>query len=80
MAKVIQIRDVPNEVHEALAQAALEQGLSLTRYLLRELEHLARQPQVVRDNVAVIRRTQHEVQGRTDRETILSILHEGRGQ
>lgn len=80
MTKVIQIRDVPTEVHEALAQAARAQGLSLTRYLLRELEHLARQSQVVRDNVKVVRRTQHEVQGRTDRETILAILHEGRGQ
>jgi predicted HicB family RNase H-like nuclease len=30
MPRVIQIRDVPDEVHQALASAADEQGLSLT--------------------------------------------------
>lgn len=76
----MQIRDVPDEVHDALAQAAQAQGLSLTRYVLRELEHLALRPQVVRDNALTIRRTQRKVQGRLDRETILAVLHEGRGE
>jgi hypothetical protein len=80
MSRVIQIRDVPQGVHDALVRSARAQGLSLTKYLLRELEHLAAQPQVVRDNVATIRRTQHAVQGRPDRETILAVLHEGRGE
>lgn len=73
------IRDVPDEVHNALAEAAEAQGLSLTRYVRRELEHLAKRTQVVQDNAAVIRRTQARVQGRPDRDTILSVLHEGRG-
>ena len=38
MSKVMQFRDVPDEVHDALAQAARAQGLSLTKYVLRELE------------------------------------------
>ena len=80
MSKVIQIRDVPEGVHDALVRSARAQGLSLTKYLLRELEHLAAQPQVVRDNVSTIRRTQHAVQGRPDREAILAVLHEGRGE
>lgn len=79
MSKVMQIRDVPDEVHDALAQAARDQGLSLTKYILRELEHLARRPQVVRENAATIRRTQQKVKGRPSRETILAVLHEGRG-
>lgn len=79
MSKVMQIRDVPDEVHDALARAARAQGLSLTKYILRELEHLARRPQVVRENVATIRRTQQMVQGRPSREAILTVLHEGRG-
>ncbi|MGH3503514.1 MAG: hypothetical protein ACRDQA_21830 [Nocardioidaceae bacterium] len=79
MSKVIQIRDVPDEVHDALAGAAEAQGLSLTRYMLRELEHLAKRAQIVRDNAAVIRRTQSRVQGQPDRDAILSVLHEGRG-
>lgn len=78
MSKVMQIRDVPDEVHQLLTDAARSQGLSLTRYLLRELEHLARRAQVVQDNSAVIRRTQASIQGWPDRDTILSELHEGR--
>ncbi len=76
---MIQIRDVPDDVHDALADAAAAQGLSLTRYMLRELEQLAKRAQIVRDNAAVIRRTQRAVRGHVDRDTILGALHEGRG-
>lgn len=78
MSKVIQIRDVPEDVRDALAEAAAAQGLSLSGYVRRELAHLARRPQVTRDNGAVIRQTQAEVAGRVDRDMILSALHEGR--
>lgn len=80
MSKVIQIRDVPDDVHDALVESARAEGLSLTRYMLRELEHLARLPQAARDNTAAIRRTQEKVQGRADRRAILSVLHEGRSE
>lgn len=79
MSKVIQIRDVPDEVHEAVAEAAKAEGLSLTRFLLRELAHLANRAQTVQSNADVIRRTQGRVQGKPDRGAILSVLHEGRG-
>ncbi len=80
MSRVIQIRDVPEEVHDALVDAAGAQGLSLTRYMLRELEHLARRAQVVQANAAVVRQTQAAVKGRADRDTILDALREGRGE
>ncbi|MGC1206889.1 MAG: hypothetical protein WA880_02920 [Ornithinimicrobium sp.] len=80
MSKVMQIRDVPDEVHDALAQTAKAQGVSLTKYVLRELEHLAARPQIVRENAASIRRTQQRVKGRPEREMILAVLHEGRGE
>lgn len=80
MSKVVQIRDVPDDVHDALAESARAAGLSLTRYMLRELEHLARVPQVARENTAAIRRTQKKAHGRADRKAILSVLHEGRGE
>lgn len=80
MSKVVQIRDVPDDVHDALVESARAEGLSLTRYMLRELEHLARVPQVARENAAAIRRTQEKVQGRADRKAILSVLDEGRGE
>jgi hypothetical protein len=78
MPKVIQIRDVPDEVHQALAGAAEAQGLSLAKYMLRELEQLARRAQTVQTNAAVIRETQAKVRGRADRDAILAALHDGR--
>ncbi|MGI9063993.1 MAG: FitA-like ribbon-helix-helix domain-containing protein [Pseudonocardiaceae bacterium] len=38
MAKIIQIRDVPDDVHERLSNQAEAAGMSLSRYALRELE------------------------------------------
>jgi hypothetical protein len=78
MAKVIQIRDVPDDVRDALAAAADAEGLSLTGYVRRELEYVARRSQRVRDNAAVLRRTQRRVGARVDRDAILSELHGGR--
>lgn len=79
MSKVIQVRDVPDEVHDALAAAARDKGLSLSGYVRRELEHVAGRAQRVRDNAAVVRRAQRELgEGSVDRDTILSVLHEGR--
>jgi len=80
MSKVIQIRDVPDEVHRALADAAAAEGLSLTRFTLRELELVASRAQATRHNAAVIRSTQAAVGGRVDRQAILTALHEGRGE
>ncbi|WP_019808686.1 hypothetical protein [Saccharomonospora halophila] len=80
MSKVVQIRYVPDDVHDALVEAAHAQGLSLTRYLQRELEHLATRAALLRNNEAVLRRTQAEVRGQADRDTILSVLREGRGE
>jgi len=71
MPKVIQIRDVPDEVRDGLAEAADAEGLSLSRYVRRELEHLAWRSQRVRDNAAVVRRTQNQVGGHVDLGIIL---------
>lgn len=79
MAKVIQIRDVPDEVRDALAEAAAAEGLSMTGYVRRELEHLAGRSRRMRQNLDVVRETQGAVGGRVDREVVLSVLHEGRG-
>lgn len=79
MAKVIQIRGVADETRDALAEAAVAEGMSLTGYVRRELEHVALRARRVRGNATVVRRTQYEVGGHVDRSTILSTLHEGRG-
>lgn len=80
MAKVMHIRDVPDDVHDALVQAAQAKGLSLTKYVQRELAHIAKRDEVVRHNAGVIRQTQANVEGRSDRDTILSVLHQGRDE
>ncbi|MBS1265872.1 MAG: hypothetical protein MAG471_01734 [Acidimicrobiaceae bacterium] len=41
MAKTIQVRDVGDETHRALAERADAAGLSLSQYLREELDRLA---------------------------------------
>lgn len=76
--KVIQIRDVPDDVHAALAEAAEAEGVSLTSYARRELAHVARRREAVRHNAEVVRDTQDRVRGRVGRDAVLAALHEGR--
>jgi len=78
--RVIQIRDVPDDVHDALREAAEVRGLSLTKYMLREMEQLARRAQSVADNAAVVRETQARVRGGVDRDTVLAAVHSGRDE
>lgn len=80
MSKVIQLRNVPDDVHDALVASAKARGISLTKYLLLELDHVAARAQAVEANAAVIRQTQVRVSGGAGREAILATLHEGRGQ
>jgi len=42
--KMIQIRNVPDDVHKTLKVRAAAEGLSLSDYLLREIERSARRP------------------------------------
>jgi hypothetical protein len=77
---VIQIRDVPDDVRDALARAAEAKGMSLTSYVRRELEYLAGRERRVADNAEVIRETRRRVGGAVDRETILTALHAGRDE
>jgi plasmid stability protein len=41
MSKMIQIRNVPDEVHKALKIRATKEGMSLSDYLLREVTKVA---------------------------------------
>ncbi len=43
MSKMIQIRNVPDEVHTALKIRAAQEGISLSDYVKRDLEELALQ-------------------------------------
>jgi predicted nucleic acid-binding protein len=64
MAKMIQLRNVPDELHRLLkARAALE-GMSLSEYLLAEIRRSAERP------------TLHELQGRSTPPRGLEASHD----
>jgi antitoxin FitA len=44
MSKMIQIRNVPDEVHRALKVRAAKEGKTLSAYLLGEITRLAERP------------------------------------
>jgi hypothetical protein len=44
MAKVIRVRDVPNGLHRTLKKRAAREGMSLSKYVKRELELMAERP------------------------------------
>jgi plasmid stability protein len=44
MSKMIQIRNVPDEIHRALKVRAAREGMTLSAYLLREVSRLAERP------------------------------------
>jgi plasmid stability protein len=44
MSKMIQLRHVPEELHRKLKARAATEGLSLSDYLLQEVERIAERP------------------------------------
>jgi hypothetical protein len=44
MAKMLQVRDVPDEVHAELRRRARAAGMSLSEFALQELSRLVRRP------------------------------------
>ena len=53
MSKMIQIRNVPPVLHRTLKVRAADAGMSLSEYLLRELERVAERPtpQLLRERI-----------------------------
>lgn len=44
MSKMIQIRNVPDDLHRTLKERAAREGVTLSDLLLREIEHVAERP------------------------------------
>jgi plasmid stability protein len=44
MSKMIQVRDVPDQVHSTLKARAAREGMSLSDYIKRELQRAAERP------------------------------------
>lgn len=74
MPRSIQIRDVDDEVYDALAQRAAEVGLSVPEYLRREAHRLAARPTIE----AWLDRTRRRSGQQSPRDT-LAALDELRG-
>ena len=80
VSRVIQIRDVPDDMHEELRAAAEARGQSLTRYALAALEEAVRRHRSVAHNAEVIRRAKAEIAAEVPREAILEALRDVRGE
>jgi plasmid stability protein len=76
MSKMIQIRNVPDDVHRTLRVRAAAAGMSLSDFLKRDLELAAAQPTLEDVDANVSARGQSGL--RTD--TVLSALRELRDE
>jgi len=76
MSKMIQVRNVPDDVHRALKASALAEGMSLSDFVKRELATIATQ--------ASFEEIDARIRGRGPSglrtETILAALRESRGE
>jgi hypothetical protein len=74
MSKVLQVRDVPDEVHDKLTREAAVEGLSLNQYMLRELRQLARRA----DNSEILHRAARRLGRRLSSAEIVASVREDR--
>ena len=65
MAKMIQIRNVPDPVHRTLKSRAAQAGMTLSDYLLAEVQELAELPTVAALTERIRQRTPAGIKGST---------------
>lgn len=75
MSKMIQVRNVPDDVHRALKASALAEGMSLSDYVKRELATIASQRSFEEIDARIKARGPSNLRS----ETIRSALREARG-
>lgn len=63
MSKMIQVRNVPDALHRKLKSRAALEGMSLSDYVLREMEHLAERPTMkeLADRIARLPRVEYQL-------------------
>lgn len=76
MSKMIQIRNVPDDVHRRLKIRAASEGRSLSDYLLAELREIAQQPTLAEMRERLSRQEPTDIGS----EEIVRIIHEGRAE
>ena len=57
MSKVVQLRDVPDDLHQKLEARAELAGLSLSEYLLEEVRRIVERPTLAEMKARLARRT-----------------------
>jgi antitoxin FitA len=72
---MVQVRDVPDEIHAELVAQAERAGMSLNRFLLNELRQIARRSR----NAEVFRRARARPGPRLSRESIVAEIRAMRG-
>lgn len=75
MSKMIQIRNVPDDVHRTLKLRAAQQGMTLSDYLKQELLHIAQLPTVDE----VLERASHRSPVNLSAEDIVNTIRSMRG-
>jgi antitoxin FitA len=75
MSKMIQVRNVPDEMHRALKTSAAAEGISLSDYIKRELGGITAKASLEEIDARIRARGPSKVK----RETILRLLRESRG-
>jgi plasmid stability protein len=75
MSKMIQVRNVPDEVHRALKASALAEGMSLSDFIKRELATVVDQRSFEEIDARIRAREPSGLR----RETIHSALRDARG-
>jgi hypothetical protein len=78
MSKMIQIRHVPDHLHQQLKERASANGMSLSDYLLGELEEIAGKP-TLPEWVEMVRGHLPR-EGAPTHEEIAAAIREGRGE
>jgi plasmid stability protein len=76
MSKMIQVRDVPDQVHSTLKARAAREGMSLSDFIKRELKRTAERPTMHE----WLERTQHAkpIQSKRSAVEIVRELRDGR--
>jgi hypothetical protein len=76
MSKMIQVRNVPDEMHRALKASAAAEGISLSDYIKRELGGITTKVGLDEIDARIRARGPSKVK----RESIVRILRESRGE
>ena len=75
MSKMIQIRNVPDEIHRKLKIRAVEEGMTLSDLLAREARQLAERPTLGQMRARLLRRERENLE-----ESAASLVREARGK